>query len=91
MYVQSREHLPPHIHAFSGDDEALIDIRTGKIHDGYLAPKKLKIVQQWLAEGANRERVEENIYELNPRLRPQRENSMPKQIVKTKSKKKAAQ
>jgi hypothetical protein len=77
IYMQSREHLPPHIHAFYGDDEALINIRTGEIHDGYLPGKKLKIVQQWLAEGENRKLVEENFYELNPRLRPKKEDKNP--------------
>jgi hypothetical protein len=70
IYIQSREHLPPHIHAFSGDDEALVDIRTGKVIRGSIAGKKLKLVQQWLDEGATRKLIEENFYELNPALRP---------------------
>lgn len=72
VHVQSREHLPPHIHVFSGDDEALVDIRTGEIFEGYLSGKRLRIVQEWLAEDKNRIQVEENFYELNPRLRPQK-------------------
>lgn len=70
--IQSREHLPPHIHAFSGDDEALVYIRTGEIFEGYIPGKKLRIVQQWLNEGDNRKIVEENFYELNPGLRPRK-------------------
>ena len=69
IYVYSREHLPPHIHAFYGDDEVLVEIRTGEIFAGDIPPKKLKIVQQWLEEGDNRKLAEENFYELNPRLR----------------------
>jgi hypothetical protein len=70
VHLQSREHLPPYIHAFSGEDEAIINIRTGKVIKGYIPGKKLKIVQNWLAEKENRIVVEENFYELNPRLRP---------------------
>ena len=70
VVVQGREHLPPHIHAIYGDDEALVDIRTGKMLEGFLPVKKLRIVQVWLSQGQTREIVEENFYELNPRLRP---------------------
>jgi hypothetical protein len=70
IHVRSREHLPPHIHVFTGDDVALVDIRTGKIYDGYIPSKKLRVVKEWLAEGNNRSVVEENFYELNERLRP---------------------
>lgn len=70
IVIQSREHLPPHIHAIYGEDEALVNIRTGLIVEGYLSNKKLRVVQDWLSEGKNREIVEENFYELNPSLRP---------------------
>ena len=86
IIVQSREHLPPHIHAFHGDDEALVYIRTGKIFEGSLPNKKLKVVQDWLDEKNNRATVEEIFYELNPRLRPQKAES--KTAVKKKRKNK---
>src|SRR4051812_22378582 len=70
IIVQSREHLPPHIHACYGDDEALVNIKSGKMFRGSIPAKKLKIVQKWLAEGDTRATVEENFYELNPQLRP---------------------
>ncbi len=69
IVIQGREHLPAHIHVGYGDDEALIDIRTGEMFEGYIPAKKLRIVQAWLATRENREIVEENFYELNPRLR----------------------
>lgn len=72
IIIQSREHLPPHIHAFYGDDEALVDIRTGEIFRGYIPAKKLKVVQKWLNEGENRARTELNFYELNPGLDPEK-------------------
>lgn len=70
IIVQSREHLPPHIHVCYGEDEALVNIRSGEMFEGYITPKKLRIVQEWLAEGNNREITELNFYELNPRLSP---------------------
>ena len=70
VIIHGREHLPPHIHVCYRDNEALVDIRTGEIFKGHIPGKKLKIVQRWLAEEKNRAVVEENFYELNPRLKP---------------------
>ena len=92
VVVQGREHLPPHVHASYGEDEALIDIRTGEMFEGSIPGRKLRIVQEWLGEGKNREIVEENFYELNPRLRPQvkevKEKSKAKKVSLKKNKKK---
>lgn len=90
VVVQGREHLPPHVHASYGEDEALVDIRTGEMFEGSIPGKKLRVVQEWLSEGKNREVVEENFYELNPRLRPKevKEKSIAKKISSKKSKKK---
>ena len=82
IYFRGREHLPPHVHVFTGDDVALVEIRTGEIYKGYIPNKKLKIVQQWLEEGNNRELVEENFYELNERLRLKDEKLIIKKAVK---------
>lgn len=68
IVVYGRDHLPPHIHAFHGDDVALVNIRTGEIMEGVLRLKKLKVVQKWLLE--NRQRAETNFYNLNPGLNP---------------------
>ena len=68
ILVYGRDHLPPHIHAFHGDDEVLIDLQTGEIVKGNLPGKKIKIVQKWLAD--NRKRAETIFYELNPGLNP---------------------
>ena len=86
IYIQSREHLPPHVHAFSGDDEALVAIRTGKIIRGHLPGKKLRIVQMWLSDEKNRILIEENFYELNPALRPKENETTQIKSVKQKGK-----
>lgn len=90
IVVQGREHLPPHVHASYGEDEALVDIRTGKMFEGSIPGKKLKVVQEWLSEGKNREIVEENFYQLNPRLRPTevKKKSVTKKATSKKDKKK---
>ena len=84
--IYSREHLPPHIHVSAGDDEALVNIRTGEIFEGYIPGKKLRIAQAWLNEGTNKAIVEENFYELNPRLRPQKADK--KAVIKKANSKK---
>ena len=86
LVVYGRDHLPPHIHAFHGDNEALVNIRTGEILEGFLPPKKLKIVQKWLAD--NRQRTETNFYELNPRLSQTNYKKKKKTSVQNKRKKK---
>ena len=48
MYFQQSEHNPPHIHALYGEDMAAIEIRTGKVLDGYLPKKALSMVQEWV-------------------------------------------
>jgi hypothetical protein len=86
IFVRSREHLPPHIHAFTGGDEALVEIRTGEIYAGYIPGKKLRAVQAWLDEGKNRDVVEENFYELNELLRPNPKGEKPAKTSKSKNK-----
>ncbi len=48
MYFLQNEHNPPHIHAIYNDNVAAIDIRTGKVIEGYLPAKALNMVQEWV-------------------------------------------
>lgn len=41
------DHNPPHFHAAYGSDEAIIEIRTGKILGGKLPPTCKKLVEEW--------------------------------------------
>ena len=43
-----RDHPPPHIHVFYGDDEALIEIRTGEVLAGRLPRVAMRIVLEWV-------------------------------------------
>ena len=48
MYYAQSKHNPPHIHALYGDDMAAISIQTKEVMDGYLPPKALSMVQEWI-------------------------------------------
>ncbi|MBQ3414660.1 MAG: DUF4160 domain-containing protein [Clostridia bacterium] len=48
MYFQQSEHNPPHIHALYGEYMGVISIKTGKIIEGDLPSRALKLVQEWL-------------------------------------------
>ena len=48
MYFQQAEHNPPHIHALYGEEMAAIEIQTGNVLEGYLPPKALAMVQEWV-------------------------------------------
>lgn len=42
-----REHPPEHFHAIYGEHEALVEIHTGRVHEGFLPPKALQLVNEW--------------------------------------------
>jgi len=65
--VFSRDHLPPHFHAFYGEYEALIDIREGEVIAGALPRRKLREALEYLAD--NQQDLLETFYQLNPTLR----------------------
>lgn len=52
IYMYFKDHAPPHIHAFHGDDEALVLIRDGSIFAGSLPANKLGPVRAWVAANA---------------------------------------
>ena len=55
MYFQQSEHNPPHIHAIYEKYAGAIDIRNGKMIDGNLPSRAIKLVQEWINE--NREEL----------------------------------
>lgn len=65
--VFSRDHLPPHFHAFYSEYEALIAIREGTVIAGRLPRRKLREALEYLAE--HRDDLLETFYQLNPTLR----------------------
>ncbi len=49
MYFLQKEHNPPHIHAIYNDDVAAIDFITGELLEGYLPPKAMNMVLEWIS------------------------------------------
>ena len=41
------DHTPPHFHAKYADEEAVINIKTGKIIRGSLSKRAIKLVEEW--------------------------------------------
>ncbi len=42
------EHPPPHVHVKYNEYEASIEIKTGKIMEGYLPPRSRKLALKWI-------------------------------------------
>jgi hypothetical protein len=52
------DHPPPHFHAYYGEQEALVNIRTGAVHRGSLPPRAWRLVSEWFA--LHRAELQEN-------------------------------
>ena len=68
-----REHPPQHFHAIYGEHEALIEIETGNIHQGYLPKTAHQLVNEWrllhlaeLREDWNRARAQQPLLPIEP-------------------------
>jgi hypothetical protein len=68
-----RDHPPTHFHAIYGEHEALIEIETGDIHEGYLPVTAHNLVKQWrlihmqeLREDWNRARTQQPLLPIEP-------------------------
>ena len=48
MYLRDKEHNPPHIHAFYGDDAATFYISNGEIYEGSFPSRAKKMVKEFV-------------------------------------------
>ena len=48
MYLEDKEHNPPHIHAKYGSKVATINITTGDVITGDLPPNAQSLVKKWV-------------------------------------------
>ena len=48
MYLRSKEHNPPHIHAITQDFDAPFAISTGELMDGFFPPKAQLLVKEFI-------------------------------------------
>lgn len=49
IYVYFADHNPPHVHAFYGGQEVLIQIENSEIYRGSLPPAQLRRLGDWVA------------------------------------------
>lgn len=68
-----RDHPPRHFHAYYAEHEALIEIETGRIHEGFLPKKALELIDEWrllhlgeLREDWDRARQEQPLLPIAP-------------------------
>lgn len=45
--IHNGDHNPPHFHATYGEFEVIIEIKSGKVLNGFLPSKALSLVQEW--------------------------------------------
>ena len=48
MYLRDKEHNPPHIHAFYGNESATFYISNGEIWEGHFPKKQTKLVKEFI-------------------------------------------
>ena len=48
MYLRNKEHNPPHIHAFYGDESATFYIETGEIYEGSFPERAKQLVKEFV-------------------------------------------
>ncbi len=48
MYFGQSEHNPPHIHAVYGEYIGVVEIMSGRLLEGDLPNRSLKMVQEWI-------------------------------------------
>jgi len=49
IYMYFRDHAPPHVHAFYGEDEVVVVIRDGSVYAGAMQANKLALVRAYVA------------------------------------------
>lgn len=53
IYMYFKDHAPPHVHAFYGDDEVLVVVRDGSVYAGAIPTSKLVLVRQYVADNVD--------------------------------------
>lgn len=58
IYIFYDDHAEPHFHAYYGEDEGEISVKTGKLMAGKLPPRVIRLVKEWMKE--HKEELAEN-------------------------------
>ena len=53
MYLKNKEHNPPHIHAFYGDEAATFYILNGEIYEGSFPSRAKSMVKEFILKYQN--------------------------------------
>lgn len=53
MYLRDKEHNPPHIHAFYGNDAASFLISNGELYEGEFPYRAKKMVREFIKKYKN--------------------------------------
>jgi hypothetical protein len=48
IYMYIRDHGVPHVHAWHGDDRAVVDVATGEVIAGHLNRRQASLVRTWV-------------------------------------------
>ena len=48
LYLEEKEHNPPHVHTKYGSNAATVSVKTGEILSGSLPPKAKNLVKKWV-------------------------------------------
>jgi hypothetical protein len=48
IYMYTRDHSPPHVHAWAAEHRAVVDVRTGIITSGSLTTRQGMLVRDWV-------------------------------------------
>lgn len=48
MYLKNKEHNPPHIHAFYGNEAATFYISSGELYEGSFPIRAMKMVKEFI-------------------------------------------
>ncbi len=46
VYMYWKDHSPPHFHAKYGDEEIVVDIKSGAL-SGNMSKRAIKLIQEW--------------------------------------------
>lgn len=55
MNPRGNEHNPPHVHAYYKEDQAIVDINTCEVTEGYIPASQLEITKRFIEE--NKEKL----------------------------------
>ncbi len=69
IYMNWREHAPPHFHAKYGDDEIIVEIKTGNV-TGSMSKRAINLIEEWRVKYEKELMENWHCSELNRQMHP---------------------